>query len=116
MNLSNSQKIFLGILSIWPIIYIPFFMVFVIAMSFTTNSGIPFFVIIPLHILTGLVNLGLTIFYIVHAIRTFDPKNDMRIIWVVIILLIGIFANPVYWYLHIWRDRKKEDSASTPSA
>jgi len=115
MKLSNSQRILLGILSIWPFIYIPFFVVFTIGMTFATDSPVPIFIIIPLHMLTMLVNLGLMIFFVVHAIKTIDPKDDMRIIWVVIILLLGILANPVYWYLRIWRDRKKEDSAPTPS-
>jgi hypothetical protein len=103
-------------LSISPIIYIPFFVAFTIAMSFATNYPAPLLILFPLYMLTGLINLGLTLFFVIHAIKTIDPKDDMRIIWVIIILLVGILANPVYWYLNVWRDKKKGSSTPTPSA
>ena len=103
MKLSKSKKILLGILSIWPIVYMVLFFVFIFVIFM--HSNVPIYVIFPLHILTGFLNLGLTVFYVVHAIKHIDPKNDMRVIWIVILIVASIIANPIYWYLYIWKEK-----------
>ena len=119
LKLSRSKKILLGILSIWPLVYFMLFFIFVIAISMLAHDkhdNMWILIIIPFHMLTGLINLELIIFYILHAIRTIKPTDDMRIIWVILILLGSVLANPIYWYLHIWKEQEKGETAPTPLA
>jgi len=116
LKLSKSRRILLGILSIWPLVYIILFIIYAMVISEITSSNIPFIIMILLHILTILLSWALIIFYIVHALRTIKPPDDMRIIWVIILVVGNVIANPIYWYLRIWREREKEETAPTPSA
>ena len=55
------------------------------------------------HMLTILLMFLLMPLYIILAVK--DERHDQttRIIWVVLLATMGILANPVYWYLYIWR-------------
>ncbi len=55
------------------------------------------------HMLTILLMFVLMPLYIILAVK--DERHDQttRIIWVVLLATMGMFANPVYWYLYIWR-------------
>jgi len=55
------------------------------------------------HMLTILLMFVLMPLYIILAVK--DQRHDQttRIIWVVLLATMGMLANPVYWYLYIWR-------------
>jgi hypothetical protein len=116
LKLSKPQKILLGILSIWPLVYIVFFVICCFVMNGHTISHISFNIIFVLHVLTMFLILAMIIFNIVHVLRTIKPPDDSRISWVIALLFGNMITNPVYWYLHIWREQKKEGTAPTPSA
>jgi hypothetical protein len=59
------------------------------------------------HLLTMLLMMGLMPLYIILAIKNEGLDQTMRIVWVVLACTIGMFANIVYWYLHIWRKSPK---------
>jgi hypothetical protein len=103
MKLSKLKRILLGILSIWPITYIVFMLVFVYGIFL--HHYTPIHELSPVNLLTGLLNLGLEIFYIVHAIKSIDPKSNMRVIWIIVLLMFGFIAFPIYWYLYIWKEQ-----------
>ena len=65
------------------------------------------------HMLTILLMFVLMPLYIILAVK--DERHDQttRIIWVVLLATMGMFANPVYWYLYIWR--KVSPLAAPPS-
>lgn len=65
------------------------------------------------HMLTILLMIVLMPLYIILAVK--DERHDQttRIIWVVLLATMGMFANPVYWYLYIWR--KVSPGAAPPS-
>ncbi|HEX7723544.1 MAG TPA: hypothetical protein VF397_15395 [Pyrinomonadaceae bacterium] len=65
------------------------------------------------HMLTILLMFVLMPLYIILAVK--DERHDQttRIIWVVLLATMGMFANPVYWYLYIWR--KVSPLAEPPS-
>jgi len=115
LKLSKSQKIILGILSIWPLVYIVFFVIYAFVISELTSSNVPFIILIVLHVLTILLIWAMIIFNIIHVLRTIKPPNELRIVWVILLLLGNMIANPVYWYLHIWREPKLEEATTTPS-
>lgn len=56
-------------------------------------------------ILTILLSLGLTVGYLIHAIRREDLKPKIKASWAGLLLLFGIFAQPFYWYLYIRNER-----------
>jgi hypothetical protein len=48
----------------------------------------------------------LLVFYIIHVVKNKRIKDDMRIIWILIIFFGSMFAMPVYWYLYILKEDK----------
>lgn len=93
----------IGLLSIWPPVYFVLFIAF-IAYTFaaTPKHGFDAFQMIFLfHIGTMLLMFVLMAVFLVHAFRTDQMNADRRILWVVVLLLFGVFANPVYWWLYI---------------
>jgi hypothetical protein len=106
--MSTTKRILLGMATLWPMLYIFVFMAFVMGMMFiapdSTSSGPPvaFMVIFPLHMLTILGIFALIAAYLVMAIKNKGLEDNMRIIWVILFVTFGVFAMPVYWWLHVW--------------
>ncbi|MEA2488948.1 MAG: hypothetical protein QOH21_740 [Acidobacteriota bacterium] len=108
---SRGAAVAIGILSIWPIIYMCLFMAFV-AMTFLSAAGggssaspFPalFRYVMVLHLLTMLMMFALTALYVVHAFRTDLIPNDKKVLWVVVLFLGNLVAFPIYWYLFLWQ-------------
>jgi len=114
MRLSSFEKILLGVLTIWPPVYGILFIAFIfINFIFSDNpSFTSFWIVLPLHILTMILCIGLLVFYIAHIIKNIDLKEDRRIIWIILLFICGIIAMIVYWYLYIWRKRETKSSES----
>jgi len=55
------------------------------------------------HMLTILITIGLMPLYIVLVVKNEGLDQTNRIVWVILICMLGMFASPVYWYLYIWR-------------
>src|SRR5260370_23537975 len=64
---------------------------------------IGFVALFAAHIFTIFLIMGLMPLYIVLAVKSDQHDQTMRIIWVVLICMMGMLAMPVYWYLYIWR-------------
>jgi hypothetical protein len=62
-----------------------------------------FVALMGVHMLTILLMFLLMPLYIVFAVKNDQLDQTMRIIWVVLFCTVGVFANPVYWYLYVWR-------------
>jgi hypothetical protein len=62
-----------------------------------------FFGFFVLHLLTILLTVLLMPFYIILAVKNERLDQTMRIIWVVLLCTLGLLANPVYWFLYVWR-------------
>ena len=56
-----------------------------------------------LHMITILLLFALMPLYIILPIKNERLDQTMRIVWVVLACTVGIFADPVYWYLYVWR-------------
>ena len=75
------------------------------------SNDVPIFVpigfaaFIVVHMLSIFLMFLLMPLYIVLAVKNEQLDQTMRIIWVVLFCTVGVFANPVYWYLYIWRKR-----------
>lgn len=124
-NLSKRVKILVGLLTLWPLVWMATFFILVflgITLAATHSGGgtgdaappIWFFAIIIPHIFTILVWNALTIFYIVHVIVTKRiADNNIKALWAVMLLLFNIVIMPVYWYLYIWHEPTQPVPART---
>ena len=67
-------------------------------MAFFAGFGV-FFVLIMLTVLLSLFSL---IYYIIHAAKNPNlEENNMRIVWILILLFISGIGQLIYWYVEI---------------
>lgn len=113
--MKQSTKIWLGIGTFWPVVYVFLFIgfvaVFAVAVSGSNASadlvgwlGPGMVVLFLVHMLTILGTLALTVFYIVRVIKAEQLDQSAKIMWVILLFFVGMFVMPVYWYLYIWLD------------
>ena len=104
--MKKSSKIFLALATIWPFLYMILFMGVAISSIFLQGNepGYIWAIIIPLHILTMLWIICLTVFYMVNVFRNDRVNKDMKVLWAVVLFMGSIIAMPIYWYLYIWRE------------
>lgn len=111
--MKKPAKILLLIATIWPFIYgIIFFVIMLSTFSSMPMNGRTdlgaidnlFRVILPLHLLTMLDVLSLTIFYMVNVFRNDRVAKDKKALWAAVIFLGNVIAMPVYWYYYIWQE------------
>ena len=57
------------------------------------------------HFLTIILMMGLMPLYVILAVKDERHDQTMRIIWVVLMCMVGMFAMPIYWFLYVWRER-----------
>jgi len=130
MKMKKSTKVWLGIATIWPVVYI-FVFIAAIVLFFAlvaseggspgSDPGGPASMLLPfgfvglmaVHMLTILDMLAMKVFYIVRVFKTEQLDQNMRIMWTLLLVFATIFAEPVFWYLYIWRD--PPNTANTPS-
>ena len=114
--MKRSNKILLGIATCWPIVYIVLFMVVVFSVILLGQGGGPpsgseplfgigIALVMVLHLITIFGGLGLTVYYIIHAIKNEALDNNLKIMWVVLFFFFGIFSEPIYWYTQIWNEQ-----------
>lgn len=126
MELSKTQKILLGVLSGWPFVYIFIFLIFIFGFV-ALSSGGPgggseldpflgggFVVLMVVHFITMFLIMALTVFYIIHAVKNTKLDSNMRIIWIVLFFFGGMIAEPIYWYLQIWKNPEPSISQLNP--
>ena|ERR1700738_4768582 len=132
--MKKSTRILLGIVTIWPVVYMLLFFLtifsFIIFIPFAQTGGNRNAQSIDLiqleqkikngevrlltirgHKITATDRVGGQEFdvYVTNE-QTRAEIINMKILWTVLICMVGIGAMPVYWYLNIWR----EPAAVTP--
>lgn len=114
--MKKPTKFILGIATLWPILYMAIFFIFVFSQVFLfpqkeapSPSGPPtrFLVIFGLHFLTMLWIFVLLIIYIVNLFRNERVPQDKKALWAAVLFLGNMVAMPIYWYLYIWREPKE---------
>lgn len=109
--MSKTIKLIVGLLTIWPFAYMILFFITILSLVFFSRGPEPevgppplIALIFPLHILTMLLIMGLTIFYMVNVFRNERVVKDQKVLWAVVLFLGNVLAMPIYWYLYIWKD------------
>jgi hypothetical protein len=122
--MTRSKKVFIGILAFLPLVAAAIFLVYFFTTFFPDiirmeheHGDIPpeFFFgnmmgFIASIIILVFVQLGLMIYFIVHAINNKRVKNEERIIWVLLFIFVHSIAFPIYWGIRIWPEEKPESN------
>lgn len=66
---------------------------------------------LPIHLCSLSLEVGLLIFYLVHTIKNTKASDSMRIVLGLGHLFLPFVAMPVYYYLYIWREKPPEWAA-----
>ncbi len=112
--MSKTVKLLLGIATAWPAAYMVLFFFFIVSTILSGESGPAFGLIFILHLLTMLLIMALTIFYIVNVFKNNRVEKDKKVLWAVVLFLGSIIAMPVYWYLYIWKAESELPAFSMP--
>ena len=82
------------------------------------NSIFPvgFIGLFALHIMTMFLLFGLMPVYIILPLKNDRLDQSMRIVWVVLACTFGLLADPVYWYLYVWRRPSGDNSMAVEAA
>jgi heme/copper-type cytochrome/quinol oxidase subunit 2 len=118
--MTKSQKIWLGVLTFLPFLFMilyvflflgTFFFGFV-EMERTHDDGAGIFVsgilIAILFLFLGLIlNIGLLVYYILHAYKNEKFDNTLKLIWVLIFLFGGGIGSIVYYFVEIVPNGRK---------
>src|SRR5215813_2046724 len=75
------------------------------------GTGVGFMALMIIHFATILLMMTLMPFYIILAVKNEQLDQTTRIVWIVLICMIGFFAHPAYWYLQVWRKPKRRDDS-----
>ena len=119
MHLSRNGKVLVGLLSILPVVGVFFYILFVLFMVFGDimafgQGGRPdivepdvfvpsFMIAFVILFIVSLGGLAVHIYLIIHAAKNKSFDDNTRLVWILILVFVNLLANPVYWYLNIWK-------------
>lgn len=67
---------------------------------------------LPIHVCSLFLEVGLLIFYLVHTIKNTKASDSMRIVLGLGHLFLPFVAMPIYYYLYIWKENPPEWAAA----
>jgi len=95
--------------TLWP------FVVPLIGLLFEATGMLPstaatppaaFVLLLALLYSTPVIILGLVIFYLVYLFTRSKLPLDWIVVWAAVLMIVNVFAMPVFWYLVIWKPRQ----------
>ena len=120
--MKNSAKILLGVLTFLPLLLIITYIVYIFigfiptAIQTENSDGevpIALFeslsVMIILIVLAIFIKLIVMVYYIIHASN--NPKNESntKIMWIVLLVLVGTIASIVYYFVEILPSKSEDE-------
>lgn len=122
--MKNSTKVILGILTFLPMLLVLTY-VFYIFMAFiptaiqleNSHQEVPvelfrsLSVMIFLIVLALIIKLGIMIYYIVHASNNPKNENNTKIMWIVLLVLVGSISSIVYYFIEILPSKDLSDKS-----
>lgn len=112
----NLSKLLLGLLTVLPLIYLILFALGLMQAFYVTivrdswgalmYRWIGFSTLFRLNLLFMAWLFVLAIIYLINVIRNNRLSNEIKLVWAVLIISVGVFSMPTYWYLNIWRARR----------
>ena len=108
--MKKSNKVLLGVATIWPLVYMALFMVFVLSTIFVMRGGaaegtfpIAMMIVFVLHFLTILWIWALIAFYMVNVFKNDRVDQDKKVLWAVVLFMVMCLRCPSTG-LYIWRE------------
>jgi hypothetical protein len=124
--MTKSKKVWLGIATIWPICWIFIFIGLMMTLFFSLPNGpgeggpgalvFLFPLIFILHFLTIMGHLGMTVYFIFNIFKNERVEQNYKIMWTLLLFFAGMLAQPIYWYLYIWRDAPLDAAPTSAGA
>ncbi len=122
--MTRSKKIFIGLLAFLPLIASAVFLIFfftsffpeIIKMDHMHDDVPPEFFFsnmmgfIAWVIAMVFIQLGLMIYFIIHAMNNTRVKTEERIIWVLVFIFASSIGFPIYWGIRIWPEEKPDSN------
>lgn len=102
--MNSTKKTLLGLLTLWPLLYLVSFMV-LMPILFFTAPNFPLEIVFFLHPLTMLVIVGLLVFYVRDALNNKKIPETRKTLWVVLLIIGNAIVMPIYFYSFIMKKR-----------
>jgi len=112
--MGKSKKIWLGVLTFLPIIFVfvyIFFAVFIVVLAEQEGGGdvppaffVSFFLMFASIIIAVVLYLGIMIYYLMHASKDKSLDQNNRLVWILLLVLLNGLGNIVYWVVRIWNN------------
>jgi hypothetical protein len=104
--MNKSQKILLGIATLFPIIYTIIFFTIIIFSIYDFAMFSDFIYSMFDHLFTAnifimILTIALIIIYIIHILKNTMTSEIWKIIWIILICAFNIIAMPIYYYIYI---------------
>ena len=99
--MKRSGSLILGLLTMWPVVYIFFF---IATMALAPLGAMPFGMLFAVHGVTMAITFGLLMYYVVHVLRSPRQSNE-RLLWAILLVVGSTITMPIYWYMCIWKPR-----------
>lgn len=100
----------LGLLSIWPIAYVSYFLVSLVMAVSRGNLTLTAPYLFVLHLVTIALVFGLLVFYVWHAFHNKEIETARRYLWIIAFLIGHFVVFFFYWYWHVWKRRGAQES------
>ncbi len=107
MQLSKRTKIFVGVATCWPPLYmLLFFAAFLTTITTigqdppAVASAIP--TLLALHVLTMLEVLALLVFYVAHVFKNAALDQNARVLWAIFLFVGSFVAAAIYFVKFVW--------------
>lgn len=94
-----NKKIVLGLAALFPFIYGLFVVVFALLFGLTQYADI----FVAIHIVAMLIMMAVLGFYIAHVMINKRLPTNLKIIWAVVVVLLGPIGMIIYWHQIIWK-------------
>lgn len=120
--MKNSTKVWLGILTFLPMFLIFAYIIYIFTAFIPTairledsHQEVPvaFFqsisIMIIFILLAIIIKMGIMIYYIVHASNNPKNENNTKIMWIVLLVLVGTISSIVYYFLEILPSKENSD-------
>jgi hypothetical protein len=51
-----------------------------------------------------IIGIAMALFYLVHLIKNERVPLKKKVVWIILIILIGPISMPIYWHHYLWVD------------
>lgn len=129
MSMSKTRKIWLGIFTFLPMLFLIAYFIFFFAFLFSTfqnaenyDAAFPaafmssFAILFTLIMLSGLLSIGLLIYYIVHANNNSENDSNKKLMWTLVLIFTSGIGSIVYYFVEILPLKPMKDKEKTSRA